>query len=532
MASTPATVLAPKPEGISDNDSSNNVAKRPKLTRSRAGRAVSSSMVHSLTGLVQAAWSVRKGGENVTSKHQAVGDVWLPCVYPSNWRNTNDRPTVNLDPPDYLALIFWDAEERELMQHFMCFGTINLCAIPQADKPIQFFDISYSIAHPRGSHLHSDALLISLLSIAAIHRSSLLLQQQKGYLKGLPRGTWARPSLPNGISSTNTITRLRAIGTCLSQSSMDLCLSALLLKLPTIETTPDNTLVLLTSLLCAIISQVMIGGIKWKNALTIACDLVSAQGGPAAMLEAACGKPHFARTRAVLEQLVLVDVWRCLATGQQPQLLAEPFQPWWYDYATAQGERSSEDFRNKCGMDAGVLELANRVNILVHEQNVLQSISDQTYIGQNTTKANDLLLELDIWVAGEEMDGQTPLKIILGNQIMIYTLRVVLLVDLLHHAHSHEAVQTAACKGLRLLEQSRSFTTINMLIATIILGSMMQEETGRQRARSVITSMRSHESFSYDVEEAFGMLNRLYALRDDGHYDPSWRSVVGELLLL
>ncbi|ODO08459.1 hypothetical protein L198_00189 [Cryptococcus wingfieldii CBS 7118] len=250
------------------------------------------------------------------------------------------------------------------------------------------------------------------------------------------------------------------------------------------------------------------------------------------MLEAACGKPHFARTRAVLEQLVLVDVWRCLATGQQPQLIAEPFQPWWYDHATGQGERSSEDFRNKCGMDAGVLELANRVNILVYEENVLQSISDPTYIGQNTTKANDLLLELDIWVAGEEMDGQTPLKIILGNQIMIYTLRVVLLVDLLHHAHSHETVQTAACKGLRLLEQSRSITTINMLIATIILGSMMLEETGRQRARSVITSMRSHESFSYDVEEAFGMLNRLYALRDEGHYDPSWRSVVGELLLL
>ncbi|WVQ77772.1 hypothetical protein IAR50_007462 [Cryptococcus sp. DSM 104548] len=509
--------------GESSNSNNNNnegvtPPKRKKMTRSRAGCLECKRRRRKCDEQIPECGRCRNSGHN--------------CVYPGNWRHAIDRPAVNLTPPDYLSMIFWDAQERELMQHFVCFGTINLCAIPQADKPIQFFDISYSLAHPRGSSVYSDALLVSLLSIAAVHRSSLLLQQQKGYLKDVPRGTWARPSLPNGVPSSDMITRLRAIGTGFSNSSVNLCLSALLLKVPTTETSPEIILVLLTSLLCAIISQVMIGGTKWKDAMTLACDTVSAQGGPAAMLEAACGQPHFARTRAVLELLALVDVWRCLASGQRPLLISEPFQPWWYDYTNDKGEDLSANFQNKCGMDAGVLELANRVNILVHEQNVLQSLSDQIYAVSNTTKAYDLLLELDIWVATEDRDVQTPLKILLGNQIMIHTLRVVVLVDLLHYAHSHEAVQTAACKGLRLLEQSRSITTINMLIATIILGSMMLEETGRKRARSVIIEMRSHESFSYDVEEALGILDRLYALRDEGVCDPSWRTATGELLLL
>ncbi|WVW79258.1 hypothetical protein I302_101225 [Kwoniella bestiolae CBS 10118] len=472
--------------------------------------------------------------------------------------------TIGTIPPaitlvDLLALSVPDMRERSLLQHFMCYGTVNLHAIPHPERPVHCFDISECFQNRRGSSMEIDSFFLSIISIAAVHRSSMFLQLEKKYLKQTPVGRWGIPPLPSSNDPPNErqIKSLKDTSIQSSKAAIELGKIALNLKLTNLGDSPSSsdqaghsmayptiswnadlqkvTDTILTSVVCVCISQVMLVSTHWKEAYNLGLKVIKLRGGAIKLLEDAkkISLDHLNKTRTLLENLAIIDVWHCLASGAAPTLLEKEFQPWWFDFAEQVTDSTHPDsFQFVCGMDRGMLEVVNRVNILVHEREVLHKLPNQTYINIHGQKVQDMLLELDIWEVTIGTADRLP-RVQLGNLIIAYVMRVVICVDLLGYPHSHPTVQTYATSALNHLENSRSSAcTVNMLVPTLIVGSMMSTEEGRNQARRVIEALRSDASFSYDVEEALRILDQLYTMRDRGVPDPSWRPLLQDILLL
>nr|XP_019005697.1 uncharacterized protein I203_01011 [Kwoniella mangroviensis CBS 8507]OCF69158.1 hypothetical protein I203_01011 [Kwoniella mangroviensis CBS 8507] len=453
---------------------------------------------------------------------------------------------------DLLALSIPDVKERSLA------STVNLHAIPHPERPVNCFDMSECFQNRRGSSMEIDSFFLSIISIAAVHRSSMFLRSEKNYLKQTPMGRWGIPPLPSSNDPPNSsqIKSLRDTSIQSSKAAIEMGKIALNLKFSDIDistNSPDEadnnaiaapganaeiqkiTDTILTSIVCICISQVMLVSTQWKEAYNLGLKLVKLRGGPIKLLEEAkkISLDHLNRTRTLLENLAIIDVWHCLASGAAPTLLEKEFQPWWFDFAEQNADSTHPDsFQFVCGMDRGMLEVVNRINILVHEKEVLSKLPNPTYITIHGQKVQDMLLELDIWEVTIGTADRLS-RVQLGNLIIAYTMRVVICVDLLGYPHSHPTVQTYTSSALNHLESSRSSPcTVNMLVPTLIVGSMMFTREGRYQAKKVIEALRSDASFSYDVEEALRILDQLYKLKDQGVQDPSWRSLLQDILLL
>ncbi|WWC69061.1 uncharacterized protein I206_102997 [Kwoniella pini CBS 10737] len=439
-------------------------------------------------------------------------------------------------PSDHLTLSFPDAQERDLMRHLLYFGNVVLHSIPVQNEPIQFVQLAEFFQYPRGFSLESDTLLLSLISIAASHRSSLSLQQEKRYLTSYPAGRWDLLSLgtrqPPFCPTNTSQCAQRAMGDHLSQASLSLCDSTVSFRQAGNGLTDNTSNLLITSALAVIIAQCINAGTLWKQAFDKALNLINLRGGPARMLQKARERSSLevTRVRMLLENLVIVDVCRCLASSAPPSLMKEPFAPWWFDYVT----NESDTVHNAYGVDRGIIELANRVNMLVHESTGLLTLLDNRgYLDMHKSKINDLLLELDVWETDVYKETTGLLRITFGNRVLIQTLKVVLHVDLLGKSHSDPVIQEAARAAITAFSQARaSEHGVGLLMAAIITGSMMLEEDGRAEARRIVTDMRATPVFAFDVEVAITMLEKLYRLRDQGVNDPSWRLVTATDMLL
>nr|XP_018258904.1 uncharacterized protein I303_08444 [Kwoniella dejecticola CBS 10117]OBR81062.1 hypothetical protein I303_08444 [Kwoniella dejecticola CBS 10117] len=279
---------------------------------------------------------------------------------------------------------------------------------------------------------------------------------------------------------------------------------------------------LLTSALAIIIAQCLNAGRLWKQAFETACDLIELRGGPAQMLEQAkaTSESEMVRIRLLLENFVVVDVCQCLASGLAPRLMREPFALWWYDYVS----NDADTVHNSYGVDRAIVEVANRVNILVHESFVLDSMLDKGYLDTHNQKVENVLQELHIWETSFSQQSDRNLRVLYGNRVMVNMLKVVVNVDLLKKSHSDLAVQEAAWAAMTAFEEGKQLDHgVGLLLAAIITGSVLQEETKRAQARGVITRLRATADYAYDVDEAAAMLDKVYRLRDEGIVDPSWR---------
>ncbi|ORY26991.1 fungal-specific transcription factor domain-domain-containing protein [Naematelia encephala] len=444
-------------------------------------------------------------------------------------------PSITTTPSDLLTLAFPDPLERELMNHLLSYGTIIMYAIAKPNQPVPFLDIAQCLHSRRGTSYETDAVLLSLISIAAVHQASIFTQQEKKYITKLPGGRWGTSSVHTMSPTLDNQTRMRKIGVHCSNASLELCKITMALKMSDGQSTRIETSnVLLSSIVCVIISQVLAGRQQWNEAFRLALGLIETRGGPAKMLADAeeDSRSALLRVRTLLENLVVIDVCHCLATGSAPRLMVEPFAPWWFDYADEVfGPDDHDTVHHSYGVDRGIVELMNRVNILYNERVILTSLADTSYVERHDQKVQDLLLELEVWENSFKEGNLSRLEV--GNVTMMHTMRVVIYVDLMGSPHSHPVVQASASAALRLLERSLCLSVVvGLLLPKIILGSMMFDEEGRHRARSLITGLRSTGAYSYDVEEASAMLEQLYTLRDQGQADPSWRTIAKTEILL
>ena len=211
-------------------------------------------------------------------------------------------------------------------------GPVNLCAIPQTHKPIPFFDLGYCLANPRGSSFTADSLHLSLLSIAAAHRSSLCLQRTRGDVPDFCVGYWGVDLLPASDVDMVKVAHFRTIGNQMSKASLELCRTALVCNVDPEGLSSGHTgVVLLTGIVCCIIARVNTGGTDWMDAYLVGLGVIEQCGGAWGMLDRARQKSPEAveRVRILLESMVIIDVCHGLASGAAPTLLTEPLQTWW-----------------------------------------------------------------------------------------------------------------------------------------------------------------------------------------------------------
>ncbi|WWC73365.1 uncharacterized protein I206_107332 [Kwoniella pini CBS 10737] len=441
-----------------------------------------------------------------------------------------------LTPSDYLTLSFPDAQERDLMRHLLRFGNVVMYSVPVQNEPIQFLHLARCLQHSRGFSLESDALLLSLISIAAGHKSSLIAQQEKKYSDKYPAIRWDVLAETNSQTESHQISSAsqsaqRLISDHFSTTSLSICQTAVAFRESGNGLTAEMSNLLLTSALAIIIAQCLNAGTMWKQAFETACDLIDLRGGPSHMLEQAMliSQAEVVRIRLLLENFVVVDVCQCLATGSAPRLMKEPFASWWYDYVT----NDADTVHNSYGVDRAVVEVANRVNMLVHESSILGSVLDEGYLDTHNQKIQNVLQELYIWETSFSQQVGRNLRVVYGNRVMVNMLKVVVYVDLLKKRHADCEVQESAWAALTAFEEGKQLDHgVGLLLAAIITGSVLQDEEKRAQARGVITRLRATADYAYDVDEAAAMLDKVYRLRDEGMVDPSWRVVTNSGLLV
>lgn len=81
--------------------------------------------------------------------------------------------------------------------------------------------------------------------------------------------------------------------------------------------------------------DIFFGGEGWIDNFNTAKEMVAYRGGPAAMLKASKPKQlaegvTISPARLMLEILAIYDVFGCLATGEEPALLSDKYENWWY----------------------------------------------------------------------------------------------------------------------------------------------------------------------------------------------------------
>lgn len=334
-----------------------------------------------------------------------------------------------------------------------------MCAIPQPDKPIKFLDLLDALVYPRGSSAESDALLLSLQSIGAVHRSSLFHQLTQGHL-GLPvKGRWGIPFIPSEQVVAHDVERLRLLSGCLAESAYALSRVAMVSGLGgTAKIERLNKV--LTSLVCVMITRSMLGETTWREAFEGAVSIIEDNGGPDGIIQLAVGlsEEMKQRTRSLLEDLTLVDAWRCLGSGQAPIQWKGMSSRWWYAslsytcpgvtgtdhrsdmFQDRQDEGGHDPFHLTGGMERKMFHIVsvrgrvhacsmrltnqlNKVNMVVSEKLQLAQMGC-IVTPDMRMRGNEILIELNLLQVCEDPD-QTP-RVRIGNYVLSRVLQVSL----------------------------------------------------------------------------------------------------------
>ncbi|CED85023.1 Zn(2)-C6 fungal-type DNA-binding domain [Phaffia rhodozyma] len=525
---------------------------------------------------------------------------WLGVSAEPSWtvrRSNMDAPTISPEPSsttkpqktleEALEYCFPDQEERELMKHFLE-NTAGLSqTIPVPHLPLFYLEPSQLIASPRGLSIPSDALLFALLSIAAVHKSSLYtIKIKEENARDTNADDFATFSIDDMTTASlhhpSTISRLQSsqskllsLASSLLQTSHALLQSSLALS-----TAPSD--ILIATSVTLVLSSVLMASKQWRVNFECAKMLIARRGGPRAMLDEARSKidrnedspAWLMRCRSMLEHVVIFEVFHSIGTGEFPQFLNEPFCPWWFDFVGnvsrtevfgpetniashvldhEQGQADWETIETNIGVSRGMIELIARVNVLTsqtlyaHELPLYASPSSfppaPRTLREQVERANELLLELGIWREeitnsmpsagttnandGRGLGGRGGLesfsRVEFGNAIYALTMEIIISIDVLGIPHLDPSVQRAAYTGLELLVKSNvtNGQVIALMWPAIVCGGMMTDKMGRTTTRAVIEYYRN--SCCFDVDAALAVVENLWARKDAGEVNASWR---------
>ncbi|KAL7410863.1 fungal-specific transcription factor domain-containing protein [Mrakia frigida] len=475
-------------------------------------------------------------------------------------------------PTSALELSYPNPEERNLMYHFLsalstaCLapatspGVTTSCFQPQSiTQLIPQFDICEFLSHRSNSVSH-EALSLALMSTGSSYISFL---QHGAAMNSLFDSD---PSLAD--SSLVSYRKYKDLSESLADSSLALARSSKMILSMGVgrdESEVDDELAVLNLTANSIVwTRCMNGGGNFREALDLAKDLVGQRGGPMKILmEAKQSRDptKLRKTRSMLEELVMWEVFSCLSNGKAPDLsmdgpssaLLDPstssssdsssFARWYFEFSPASGSPRSigsndwETCESALGISRGLLEILHRVNILyacsrpsnfdpLNPTADYPLVIDASYLNEATA----LLAEVSIWKDAFSITRpvQERNRLDSGNLIMANALEIILHLDLLFYPPSHPEIHTRAKEIGRLVtaEFLRNGFVFGFMWPMIISASTCSGERDRMDARSALQTLRSVCCF--DLHSAWSVLDKTWERRDAGDMWASWRTVSGE----
>ncbi|KAL7416156.1 fungal-specific transcription factor domain-containing protein [Mrakia frigida] len=518
-------------------------------------------------------------------------------------------------PTSLLEMYYPNSEERNLMYHFITLlpklftttdlssaltsTTSNSTSLSSSSSPSFPTPSSIPIDHlapqldivafitNRSNTTYHEAVSLSFLSIGAIHAAFLHHESAMSYLFD------SDPSLAEG--SLGCHARYTELAESLVGSSLALTRSSMMIlgmkrrraasavgggrglvgfgfgfggqqedEEMELDDEEEEGLAMLTIAADAcILTKCLAGGGDYHEALTLGKTLIGMRGGPLKMLEQAKlsgDRKKLRRCRVMIEEVVMWELFSCLSTGREPDLVfpnglganssrllanastSDPLSSWYFSFAPSNTSRTAgtEDWDTvptMLGMSRGLVEILHRVNVLYSRSrppgwsSISPTIDYPLIIDPaSLAQAHSLLVEINLWKqavsAAKPVEDRNRLD--MGNLIYTACLEMILQLDLLSYPPSHPEIQSRAKEIVRLvlLCFQRSGFVLGFMWPMIIAASCVSGEEDRFEAREALQTLRSVCCF--DLNSAWAILDQVWARRDDGDVYASWRSVTGE----
>ncbi|CED82800.1 Protein of unknown function DUF3468 [Phaffia rhodozyma] len=473
-----------------------------------------------------------------------------------------DGHMLLIAPTSELELNYPDSNERFLLRHalnavkswpsFMAitpdpkvgkFSPIELC--------MPFLDIQHFLSIPRGSSTATDAVSLSLLSIAAVHLSylhhvssveALLNQDSSGgqiSLAETERYANMGDALVTGsLALAESFMNIQQIKGLSSISGTGSKIDA--------ETGMD---MLLAACLNNILSRCLAGGNGGREFLNLAGRIIRMRGGPKNMLDAAIKirggtRKSFRRKKALIESIWSWELCSSISAGRVPDSYSDTLQSWIFNpepgpiNGMEMDEGEWDILECIMGLSRSLLELLSRVNSLYAHSHPLTSIPGKPI--QRPVEIDlfwkiqawKLLVELDIRAKdishqfGHKRPQDSDMgRLELGNIIWIRTTEMILKMDLLAVHPSDPETLFRARDIIDLVNycHSKKFVMLLLLWPIIVAGSVFQETKDRDQALTALRSLRSVCCF--DLDSGFAIIHQVWDARDNGNEWASWRDV-------
>ena len=216
--------------------------------------------------------------------------------------------TPMLATPNFLLPWFPTQEERSLILHYCANAADLMMAIPSGLNPMLAINLPLALSSPRGMDYAGDALRVALLGIGAIHQAFLLGR--------------------SGVSTTQT--------TAMFQYASNLRdMGKELVRRAASESTGARSDAALGAATALGTIDIFFGGGGWTDNFNLAKEMVAYRGGPAAMVKASTAKQlaegvTVSPARLMLEILAIYEVFGCLVNGEEPALINDKYESWWW----------------------------------------------------------------------------------------------------------------------------------------------------------------------------------------------------------
>ncbi|CAK9785448.1 unnamed protein product [Cutaneotrichosporon oleaginosum] len=247
------------------------------------------------TDLNNAPLSFLNSAAPVPHPHQMVGR--------ESGEKSPSPATPMLTTPNYFLPYFPTAHEQNLILHYCAHAAALTIAIPLGPNPMLAVSLPLALASPRGTNAACDALRAALLGVGAAHQAFL---QARG-----------------GHPSTATTGLAAALS--LREEGKELVRAAV--------ARGDNSDAALAAATSLATIDIFLGGSGWEENFAVAKSIVSARGGPSALLAgpttALPDGSIVTPARLSLEILAIYDTFASLPCGTSPSLLSDE-DDWWF----------------------------------------------------------------------------------------------------------------------------------------------------------------------------------------------------------
>ncbi|ORY33748.1 fungal-specific transcription factor domain-domain-containing protein, partial [Naematelia encephala] len=452
-----------------------------------------------------------------------------------------------LATPNFLLPWFPTAEERSLILHYCANAADLMMAIPSGLNPMLAINLPLALDSPRGMNPSADALRVTLLGIGAVHQAFLLARsgmstpqtaamfQYASNLRDTAKEMVRRAVLEGGGAKSDA-----ALGAGTALATID----------------------------------IFFGGGGWLENFSLAKDMVAFRGGPAEMLKASqptqlAEGVTVSPARLMLEILTIYETFGCLTTGQEPTLISDKWEDWWYVGSRSTYEEHSVE--KQFGMSRVMVHLFSRLarllsrvsrcsTIITESDSPTDNMMLSSVVPMNTgvidpllpisslissminptnSSATDAALiaearllnsDVDAWIESLQLSTLEHERVQIGNRAYAYAMKILLLRRVFKYPRQDLRVQNAATRVLEHCSTSTALLgmSIDLTWPAIIAGCCVEPAS---RPMVLVLLELFKRQCCFDIETACTIIQEVWRRIDVGEPRADWKEVCDDLNL-